>query len=183
MPKSTKNQNTTTSKGRIILVAGGSGVGKTSAIKLLSKRLESIVVAQDAYIDHSQAPITEYGPNNDHPSVIDWLSFIDDVCTAQDQNSIVIVEGTLVLHNEKLRELSDLSLYLALNDAERITRRKQKTPNSDHVYVDTVLQDAQSSFVEPTSRHADTVLQIDDMTPHEVASLIEGEILRFLETV
>lgn len=176
MQRSIKNQSLTAKPGLVVLVVGGSGVGKTSAAGLLDSQPGWHVMRQDNYMNRSNAPMTQYGPNNDHPDVTKLDKLIEDVQRAMHKYSVVIVEGTLLLHQKQIRELSNLSVFLQLNDKERLKRRKSKTPLHDHVYVDTVLQSSHHTYVEPSQKFADRIIMIDDLSSPEIANKLKEHI-------
>jgi uridine kinase len=78
---------------------------------------------------------------------------------------VIIVEGILVLEDERLRNLMDIKLYVDTDADIRIIRRmlrdiKDRGRTIDSVieqYV-TVVRPMHNQFIEPTKRYADIII-------------------------
>jgi len=178
----------------IIGIAGGTGSGKTTVARRIYESLKGInvvVIQQDAYyIDLSHLPIEERKKINfDHPSAFDndllikhlkklikveeiekpIYSFTDYTRKKETEKvlprDIIILEGILVLEEEKIRNLLDIKIYVDADEDERFIRRlvrdtKERERTMDSVIEQylTVVKPMFLQFVEPSKRYADIVI-------------------------
>jgi len=144
---------------RIIAIAGGSGSGKTTMAKALTKALEHHlgegscgVLSQDNYYhDQSKKFDGDGGSVNfDHPDALDFLELsinlsslvsglsasvpcYDFVTHSRLQNrvhfppkKIILLDGTMVLTQEPIRELLFKSIFLNIPEEVRFERRLRR---------------------------------------------------------
>jgi uridine kinase len=136
----------------VIGIAGGSGSGKSSLVRVLTGLLGAERVATlcyDAYYcDRSDLPAAERAAlNYDVPEALDTELFLTHLiglragqavrppryCFSTHRRigvdevvapqPILIVEGILLLHDPRARALLDLSIFLDVPDAARLARR------------------------------------------------------------
>jgi len=183
-----------TRKPVVIGVAGGSGSGKTSVTKAIydSFKCHSILmIEQDYYYkDQSHLPMEErLKTNYDHPLAFDNDLLIEhlkkllhyeaiekpvydySIHTRSDKvvhvepKNVIILEGILILEDERLRDLMDIKLYVDTDADLRIIRRllrdiKERGRSMDSVieqYVN-VVRPMHNRFIEPTKRYADVII-------------------------
>lgn len=201
----------------VIGIAGGTGSGKTSVVSEILKKISSsktILLEQDSYYKHSTKPYEErIKENYDHPNSIDFnllishikdlmngveikrpnYSFIDynreDGYTLIKPQPIIIVEGILILSNEKLRRLFDMKIFVDTDSDERLLRRierdiKERGRTLESVkkqYMETV-KPMHLEFVEPSKRYADVIIPRGrenivaiDMVSTRLQNLLEKE--------
>ena len=134
-------------------IMGGSASGKTTFAKALAEDLSplsSVILHQDYYFnDWSSYPpeVREKIATANHPNAVCWESLIghieqlvarkpietppagtrasargDEPATIQPVD-VVIVEGHLILWDEKLRDLMDIKLFMDVDPHERVLRR------------------------------------------------------------
>ena len=201
----------------IIGIAGGSCSGKTSvthAIYDVFKDHSVAVIEQDYYYkDQSHLTFEErLLTNYDHPLAFDTDLLIEHIHTLLDRKSIekpvydyvnhtrsnevvhvepkdvIIVEGILVLEDERLRGLMDIKLFVDTDSDIRIIRRiqrdiKERGRTADSVieqYI-TAVRPMHNMFIEPTKRYADVI--IPEGGDNEVAiDLMVTKIKTILET-
>lgn len=198
----------------VISVAGGSGSGKTTVVnKIISrfKKREVRVLRLDDYYKKSDMPLEERVlVNYDHPNSIDFellISQLNDLVKGQSINKpiydfsiynrleetetiepsqIIILEGILVLEEPKLRDLSDIKIYVDTDPDLRFIRRmlrdtKERGRSIDSVceqYLKTV-KPMHEAFVERTKKYADIIIPND--YSHDVAvTLIDSKINEIL---
>ena len=178
----------------IIGVAGGTGSGKTTVANRIYESLKGVnVVAlqQDAYyIDLSHLPLEERKKINfDHPSAFDSdlliqqlkklikeqeiekpiYSFTDYTRKKETEKvlprDIIILEGILVLEEEKIRNLLDIKIYVDADEDERFIRRLVRDTKERGRSMDSVIEQYLNvvkpmflQFVEPSKRYADIVI-------------------------
>ncbi|HYK74122.1 MAG TPA: uridine kinase [Pseudoneobacillus sp.] len=178
----------------VIGVAGGSGSGKTSVTKSIYDSFQGhsiLMLEQDYYYkDQSHLPFEErLKTNYDHPLAFDNDLLIEhinkllqfesiekpvydySVHTRSDQvihvepQDVIILEGILVLEDERLRNLMDIKLFVDTDADLRIIRRllrdiKERGRTLDSVidqYVG-VVRPMHNQFIEPTKRYADVII-------------------------
>ena len=71
---------------------------------------------------------------------------------------VVIVEGYLLFHDARVRELLDFRIFFDASDEVRLERR---TKFKDPRYIETVLLPMHQQFIEPTKQYADLVLNTE----------------------
>lgn len=178
----------------VIGVAGGSGSGKTSVTKAICDFFQGhsiLMLEQDYYYkDQSHLPFEErLKTNYDHPFAFDTdllIEHLQRLLQSQpiekpvydyslhtrssetilvEPKSVIILEGILVLEDERLRELMDMKLYVDTDADIRIIRRlvrdiQERGRSMDSVieqYVN-VVRPMHNQFIEPTKRYADIII-------------------------
>ena len=178
----------------IIGLAGGTGSGKTTVAVDVKSRFSVknvLILPHDSYYrDHSDLPFDERETlNYDHPSAFEnellvehlrrlrqWEAVdrpVYDYATHSrleetvrvEPAEIIMLEGILVLEDERLRSLMDIKIYIDADSDERFIRRllrdmKERNRTADSVieqYVATV-RPMHLQFVEPSKRYADIII-------------------------
>lgn len=177
----------------IVGIGGGTGSGKTTFAKTLRENLggKAIIISQDSYYAaNSELSLAERRKiNYDHPS-----AFEDDLLVAHLKKlrlgesvavpiydfeaytrtersvkifpqTIILVEGILVLANAKLREQFDIKVYVDTDPDVRLLRRlvrdvEERGRTLDSVrkqYLKTV-KPMHEAFVEPSKKYADLIV-------------------------
>jgi len=178
----------------LIGIAGGTGSGKTTVTRRIYESLKGVNVAvlqQDAYyIDLSHIPLEERKKINfDHPSAFDSdllikhlqklikgqeiekpiYSFTDYTREKETEKvlprDIIILEGILVLEEEKIRNLLDIKIYVDADEDERFIRRLMRDTKERGRSMESVIEQYLNvvkpmflQFVEPSKRYADIVI-------------------------
>ena len=202
----------------IIGVTGGSASGKTSvsqAILSMFKDENIAMIEHDSYYkDQSQLTFEERTKTNyDRPLAFDTDYLIAqlkelqngravDIPTydyanhtrsektyRQEPVDVLIVEGILVLENEKLRNLMDIKVFVDTDDDVRILRRIRRDIEERGRTLDSVITQYMDAvkpmyhqFIEPTKRYADVIIPegvsntvgVDILTT-KIASILHGE--------
>lgn len=135
----------------IIGIAGGSGSGKTTVVRAITRQLKEkvVVIPQDSYYkDLSHCSEEEKKVHNfDHPDSIDFnllraqirelsegksvkqpvYSYI--TCTRSQTETlnvnpaeVIIIEGILIFTDPRLRELMDIKIFVDADDDDRLMR-------------------------------------------------------------
>ncbi|MER2263063.1 MAG: uridine kinase [Psychrobacillus sp.] len=201
----------------IIGITGGSGSGKTSVTQAISEVFKDhsvVVIEQDYYYkDQSHLEFEErLNTNYDHPFAFDndlLIQHVNDLLNdkaiekpiydyAQHTRSsetvliqpkdVIILEGILVLEDERLRNLMDIKLFVDTDSDLRIIRRilrdiheRGRTVESVVEQYLTVVRPMHNQFIEPTKRYADVI--IPEGGQNEVAiDLMVTKIKTILET-
>lgn len=203
------------SKPVIIAVAGGSSSGKTTVVNkiMLNFNAEKIEVIRhdDYYKDETDKTMEERRKiNYDHPLSLDNDLFYHHVLDLINNKpidkptydfvelnrtkvtekiypaEIIILEGILVLEDERIRNLADIKIFVEADDDIRLIRRIKRDTTErgrtlDHVlnqYLSTV-KPMHHAFVKPTKRYADIIIPND--YSHDVAvDLIKAKIITIL---
>ena len=139
----------------IIGIAGGTGSGKTTAVKKIVEALPPnyvAVVPQDSYYNDTSELTDEQRKaiNFDHPDAFDWKLLIKHIGDLKEGKAIeqptysylisnrlpetihvepkpvIIVEGIMALLNRKLRDMMDLKIYVDCDNDIRLIRNIQR---------------------------------------------------------
>ena len=178
----------------VIGIAGGSCSGKTSVTRAIYDvfREHSVVVIEQDYYYKDQSHMTfeqRLETNYDHPLAFDNDLLIEHIHQLIDYQAIekpvydyvqhtrsqeiihvepqevIIVEGILVLEDERLRDLMDIKLFVDTDPDLRIIRRIQRDIKERGRTADSVIDQYLSAvrpmhnmFIEPTKRYADVII-------------------------
>ncbi len=199
----------------IIAVAGGSSSGKTTVVNKILKNLkgyEIVVIRHDDYYkDQTTMTMAERTEvNYDHPFALDndlFYQHIKDLITGKSIEKptydfvelnraketelvkpakIIILEGILVLEDDRIRELADIKLYVEADEDLRFIRRLKRDTQERGRTIDSVINQYLSTvkpmhyaFVKPSKRYADIIIPND--YSHDVAvDLIKTKIITIL---
>ncbi|KJW13517.1 uridine kinase [Levilactobacillus spicheri DSM 15429] len=178
----------------IIGVTGGSGSGKTTVSRAIFNQLvgHSIMILQQDSYYKDQADMTmeeRKAVNYDHPltfdtdlliaqlkqllryepiekPVYDYSLFTrSDETIHQEPRDVIILEGILILDDERLRDLMDIKVFVDTDDDIRIIRRIQRDMNERNRPLESIISQYLATvkpmyhqFVEPTKRYADIIV-------------------------
>jgi len=180
----------------IIGVTGGSGSGKTSVSQAIYKQLAGksiMILQQDTYYnDQTQMSMAErQAVNYDHPLAFDTDRLISDLKKLLSNQAIempvynyaeftrstetiltqprdvIILEGILILDDQRLRDLMDIKVFVDTDDDIRIIRRIQRDMQERGRSLQSVIDQYLATvkpmyhqFVEPTKRYADIIVPV-----------------------
>ena len=182
---------------KIILIAGGSASGKTyvanSVLNTLKSEDITRITIDDFYKDNSNLPLEERRKINfDHPKSIDFKLLHEVLSSLKEgkevdiptydftihcrsnvtkhiiPRKIIIVEGIFALVNKRIRELSDLNIFINASSENRFLRRLKRDQEErgrtfDYVvnqYVN-VVAPAYEEIIAPTKMFADLIISND----------------------
>ncbi|MBM7453941.1 uridine kinase [Acholeplasma morum] len=200
----------------IIAVAGGSASGKTTVVNEILSKLDltsvAIIKHDDYYKDQEDMSLEErYKVNYDHPDSLDNDLLVKHIQMLLEGKSVlkpvydfeqytrskntetveprkvIILEGILILTDERIRNLSSIKLFVELDEDTRFIRRLQRDLKERGRSVDSVIAQYQSTvkpmhhkYVKPTKRYADVIIPND--YNHDVAvDIIVSKIKMILE--
>lgn len=182
------------SKPVVIGVCGGTGSGKSTVAKAIFKSLPEdniLIIEQDAYYkDQSNLTYEERVKTNyDHPLAFDTellIEHIKQLCEhkAIDKpiynfskhnretesihvkpREIIIIEGIMILEDERLRELMDIKIFVDTDADVRIIRRITRDINERGRTLESVIDQylttvkpAHEQFIEPMKKYADIII-------------------------
>ena len=205
----------TKSKPIIIGVTGGSGSGKTSVSRAIFNNFPDhsiMMLEQDSYYkDQSHLSFEErLNTNHDHPfafdndlliqhvgdllnykaiekPVYDYVAHTRSQATIiQEPKEVIILEGILILEDERLRDLMDIKVYVDTDDDIRIIRRIKRDMEERGRTLDsvieqylTVVKPMYHQFIEPTKRYADIIVP-EGGENHVAIDLITTKVASFL---
>ncbi|WP_165004199.1 MULTISPECIES: uridine kinase [unclassified Enterococcus] len=205
----------TKSKPIIIGVTGGSGSGKTSVSRAIFNNFPDhsiMMLEQDSYYkDQSHLSFEErLNTNYDHPfafdndlliqhveellnyqaiekPVYDYVEHTRSQATIiQEPKEVIILEGILILEDERLRDLMDIKVYVDTDDDIRIIRRIKRDMEERGRTLDsvieqylTVVKPMYHQFIEPTKRYADIIVP-EGGENHVAIDLITTKVASFL---
>lgn len=178
----------------IIGVAGGTGSGKTTVAKEIFRQFNEqsiVLIEQDAYYkDQSHLSMEErLQTNYDHPLAFDNELLLDQLEQLTNQKAVqkpvydyanhtrseeiipiepkdvIILEGILILEDEKLRNMMDIKLFVDTDADIRIIRRLSRDIKDRGRSIDSVIDQYTNvvrpmhlQFIEPTKRYADLIV-------------------------
>lgn len=178
----------------VIGVAGGSGSGKTSVTRSISQRFTDktiLVIEQDYYYkDQSHLPYEErLNTNYDHPLAFDNDLLVEHVTSLVNQQSVnkpvydytkhtrsdevvlvepkevIILEGILILEDQRLLDLMDIKVFVDTDADLRIIRRMLRDIQDRGRTIESVIDQyinivrpMHLQFIEPTKRYADIII-------------------------
>lgn len=182
---------------KIILVAGGSASGKTYVTNKVISNINSEnivrVTIDDFYKDNSHLSLEERKKINfDHPKSIDFKLLYEVLSSLKEgkevdiptydftvhcrsnitkhvvPKKIIIVEGIFALVNKRIRELSDLNIFINASSENRFLRRLKRDQEErgrtfEYVvnqYVN-VVAPAYEEIIAPTKMFADLIVSND----------------------
>lgn len=187
----------------LIAVAGGSASGKSTVVAEILSKLDlksvAIIKHDDYYMDQKDlSREARLSVNYDHPTSLDNDLLVSDLKSLLSGKSIhkptydfelytrsdtyetiepkkvIILEGILVLTDERIRALSDIKLFVELDDDTRFIRRLQRDIKERGRSVESVIDQyiktvkpMHHKYVKPTKRHADVIIPND--YNHDVA--------------
>jgi uridine kinase len=178
----------------IIGISGGTGSGKTTVAKQVAYSLEDesvIILHHDSYYhDQGKIPRTDRARlNYDHPAAFDTTLLVKHLerllsgmpiqkpvydfkthTRARARETVkpadvILVEGILVLDDERLREVMDIKIYVEADDDERFIRRLRRdieergrtVESAIEQYLETV-KPMHLEFIAPSKRYADIII-------------------------
>ncbi|MFG0213210.1 uridine kinase [Brevibacillus porteri] len=178
----------------LIGVAGGSGSGKTTVAKELYRQFQNdsvTMIEQDSYYkDQSHlSPEERALTNYDHPFAFDndlLLAHLQELLQGKaiqkpiydfkehnrkpeqiqvDPKDVIILEGMLILEDERIRDLMDIKVFVDTDADVRIVRRivrdiEERGRSLDSVVTQylNVVRPMHLQFIEPTKRYADVIM-------------------------
>lgn len=182
---------------KIILVAGGSASGKTYVTNKVISNINSEnivrITIDDFYKDNSHLSLEERKKINfDHPKSIDFKLLYEVLNSLKEgkevdiptydftvhcrsnitkhvvPKKIIIVEGIFALVNKKIRELSNLNIFINASSENRFLRRLKRDQEErgrtfEYVvnqYVN-VVAPAYEEIIAPTKMFADLIVSND----------------------
>lgn len=178
----------------IIGVTGGSGSGKTTVSKKILEQLDGhsiSIIQQDSYYK-DQAGMTmeeRRAVNYDHPLAFDsdllyqhlkmlkqrqaidvpvydyTISTRSPEVIRQEPTDVVILEGILILSDERIRDMLDIKVYVDTDDDIRIIRRIERDTQERGRSLESIItqyltgvKPMYHQFIEPTKRYADLIV-------------------------
>ncbi|WP_100331654.1 uridine kinase [Bacillus xiapuensis] len=200
----------------VIGVTGGSGSGKTSVTRAIDEFFKGhsiMIIEQDYYYkDQSHLSFEErLKTNYDHPFAFDNDLLIEHLnkllryeaidkpvydykehtrskkTIRMEPKDVIILEGILVLEDERLRDLMDIKLFVDTDADLRIIRRmyrdmKERGRTFESVidqYIH-VVRPMHNQFIEPTKRYADIIIPEGGQN-HVAIDLVITKIQTILE--
>lgn len=200
----------------MIGIAGGSGSGKTTVVREIIRAIDNqdvLVMMHDSYYrDRSDVPLEERRrANYDHPDALETSLMVEHLTQLQrwepvdlplydfatytrrsealpvQPRQVIIIEGILVLADERLRSFMDIKVFVETDSDVRLIRRLQRDVKDRGRSVDSVIEQYQRTvrpmhleFVEPSKRYADIIIPVGgyntvgvDMLVTKIKAMIE----------
>lgn len=90
---------------------------------------------------------------------------------------IMLVEGFLVLHDERIRKMLSTSIWL---DVDHETRWSRRVHFKNDEYEKKVLIPMHKKYAEPTKQYAEDIIDVSSLTKEQVVEKAEKIIEKFL---
>ena len=176
----------------IIGIAGGTGSGKTTVVKRISKALPphcAAVVPLDSYYNDTTGMTPEErklknGEAIEQPTYSYIESNRQKETIHVEPKPVIIIEGIMALHHKKLRDMMDLKIFVDTDSDVRLIRniRRDVVERGRTVEMvldryEKVLKPMHEQFIEPTKKFADLIVPWggDNRTGiHILKTYIEG---------
>ncbi len=178
----------------LIGITGGSGSGKSTVANEIYNALDEkdiVMIEQDSYYkDQSHLTFEErINTNYDHPLAFDNELLIKQLkklikgksiekpiydferhtrrseTIKVDSRDIIILEGILILDDERIRDLLDIKIFVDTDSDVRVVRRivrdirdRGRTLESVIDQYLTTVRPAHMQFIEPSKRYADIII-------------------------
>lgn len=177
----------------IIGIAGGTGSGKstfTDKLKALFGDEVTVIYHDNYYRAHDEIPFEERKViNYDHPDSLETELLLEHLkalkagrsvqCPVYDftqhnrsdkfveicPSSIIILEGILIMADERLRKLMDIKIFVDADADERILRRVRRDMVERGRDIDNIMDQYLTTvkpmhymYIEPTRHYADIVI-------------------------
>lgn len=182
------------SKPIVIGVCGGTGSGKSTVAQAIFQSLPAeniLILEQDAYYkDQSELTYEERVKTNyDHPLAFDTDLLIEHILKLKQgqqiekpiynfakhnrehekisvlPREIIIIEGIMILEDERLRNLMDIKIFVDTDADVRIIRRITRDINERGRTLESVIEQyistvkpAHEQFIEPYKKYADIII-------------------------
>lgn len=199
----------------LICVAGGSASGKSTVVEKIVKKagLSDVLIIKhdDYYKDTPELSLDDRKKiNYDHPESLDndtlisqltdllngmtiekpEYDFVDfkrlETTETLSPKKVIILEGILILDDPRIRALSDLSIYVELDDDTRFIRRLLRDIKERGRSVESIIDQYQTTvkpmfhqFVRPSKRYADIIIP-NDVNHDTAVDLIAAKVKQFL---
>lgn len=177
----------------IIGIAGGTGSGKSTITKLIAEKFDGkvSVIKHDDYYKRQKGRTYEEraAQNYDCPDAFDTELMLEHIkalkagqsinCPIYDYTEhnrsdetfvieprrVLIIDGILILADERLRELMDIKIFVDTDADIRILRRIKRDVNKRKRTLESVMEQYLSTvkpmheaFVEPSKKYADIII-------------------------
>ncbi|MFD1126121.1 uridine kinase [Lentilactobacillus raoultii] len=178
----------------VIGVTGGSGSGKTTVSRKIFSELSNysiMILQQDSYYkDQSEMTMAQRKRvNYDHPMAFDYDLLVTQLkqllnyqaiekpvydysqftrssrTIHQEPREVIILDGILILDDERLRDLMDIKVFVDTDDDIRLIRRIERDTHERGRSLESIIKQYLTTvkpmyhqFVEPTKRYADIIV-------------------------
>lgn len=178
----------------VIGVTGGSGSGKTTVSRKIFSELSNysiMILQQDSYYkDQSEMTMAQRKRvNYDHPMAFDYDLLVTQLkqllnyqaiekpvydysqftrssrTIHQEPREVIILDGILILDDERLRDLMDIKVFVDTDDDIRLIRRIERDIHERGRSLESIIKQYLTTvkpmyhqFVEPTKRYADIIV-------------------------
>lgn len=161
-----------------------------------------LVQLDDYFKPSAEKPTLEGLVNSDHPDSLDFNKLYNDLIQLGQNKSVVIhtknpylnpdyvntkeripiqfspkpivmIEGFLILHDERIRKLLSTSIFLEAGHDMRWARRANYS-NKNEEYEKKVIIPMHTQYVEPAKEYAEHVIDVSNMSKEEVLEKTEN---------
>ena len=186
----------------VVVIAGGTASGKSTIVTRFVAQTGATHLGHDRYYWDAPDPV---GHDFDHPDALDTDRLVSDLArlrsgepadlpvyefashsrTAQGERvepaAVIVVEGILVLADERLSALADLRVFVDAPEQIRFERRmardiaeRGRTEASVRAQYASTVKPNHNRFVEPSKARADLILDGTAEIDTSVAQLVDS---------
>ncbi len=169
----------------LVGVTGPSCSGKTSICAALVQQNGYEIISQDEFfVEHEDYPMHCGYKNMDSPDAIktdEFVAALESIKAGHPTEvpvydkiisrtvgrrivmptEIVLVEGFLLLHDERVRELLDIKIFLDLSVEEQLKRRVERNVHADLDYFHNVIVPMFAQYGAPAKKHSDHLINTE----------------------
>lgn len=201
----------------IIGIAGGTGSGKstfTNRLKAMFGDEITVIYHDNYYRAHDEIPFEERKAiNYDHPDSLETELLIEHLkdlkagksvqCPVYDfsqhnrskdfteikPSSIIILEGILIMADERIRDMLDIKIFVDADADERILRRVRRDMEERGRDLENIMEQYLTTvkpmhylYIEPTRHYADIVINSGmnevafDLVATKISNLIDEKV-------
>ena len=190
---------------KIIAIVGGSGAGKTTLAKKITKLFETneceIISQDNYYLDLSEKFDYDGGIINfDHPEMLEFdllanhlellkenkiikIPCYDFKTHSRTQKTkkikpckIILVDGTLILNSEKLNQIFDLKIFMNISDKTRLERRTKRDIEERNRTFEGILNQWNKQVLPMHKKFVETSMSTADLIISENKNIDEAAI-------
>lgn len=166
----------------------------------------AIIHLDDYFKSKAEVPTLDDYTNWDHPDALDWDKLYQDILDLKngksiivstkselyhpnynhslrnkidqviDPRPIIILEGYLLFHEKRIRDMLDTKIFLDMPIESSSERRSLNKFTLNPVYINSILFPMHKKFVEPTKEYAEIVIDASQQGPKEVLEIVFSKL-------
>ncbi len=175
----------------IIGIAGGTGSGKSTITNIIAEKFKgrvSVIKHDDYYKRQDGLSYEERAAQNYDCPVYDYtVHNRSNETFVIEPKPVLIIDGILILADERLRDFMDIKLFVDTDADIRILRRikrdvtkRKRTLESVMEQYMTTVKPMHEAFVEPSKKYADIIIP-EGGHNHVAMEMLENRVKQHLD--